>query len=124
MTTRTRTRTLILDDEMPVVNMLSRICEQEGHVVRPFTRPLDALQCLAHEPIDMLITDLNMGDLDGITVTQEAWRRRSDLYVLIITGHAIVSRRRKPLATPSRQCASGGVRSSFRKSLPARLQSF
>lgn len=86
--TKTRTRTLILDDEMPVVNMLSRICEQEGHVVRPFTRPPDALQCLAHEPIDMLITDMCMPEADGITVTQEAWRLRPDLYVLIITGHA------------------------------------
>jgi len=84
----TRTRTLILDDELPIVNMLSRVCEGEGHLVRPFMRASDALQCLADEPIDILITDMCMPESDGMTVTEEAWRLRPDLYALIITGHA------------------------------------
>jgi len=83
-----RTRTLILDDEMPIVNMLSRVCEQEGHTVRPFTRASEALICLAEEPIDLLITDMCMPESDGVIVTEEAWRLRPDIYVLIITGHA------------------------------------
>ncbi|HEU4693791.1 MAG TPA: response regulator [Vicinamibacterales bacterium] len=83
-----RTRTVILDDELPIVNMLSRICEGEGHLVRPFMRASEALHCLATEPIDLLITDMCMPESDGITVTEEAWRLRPDLYVLIITGHA------------------------------------
>jgi DNA-binding NtrC family response regulator len=80
--------TLILDDELPIVNMLSRVCEQEGHLVRPFMRASEALQCLAEEPIDLLITDMCMPESDGMIVTEEAWRLRPDLYVLIITGHA------------------------------------
>lgn len=83
-----RTRTVILDDELPIVNMLTRVCEGEGHVVRPFMRASEALHCLATEPIDILITDMCMPESDGITVTEEAWRLRPDLYVLIITGHA------------------------------------
>ena len=88
MTKDLRTLTLILDDELPIVNMLSRVCEQEGHQVRPFMRASEALQCLADEPIDLLITDMCMPESDGMTVTEEAWRLRPDLYVLIITGHA------------------------------------
>jgi DNA-binding response OmpR family regulator len=68
--------------------MLSRVCEQEGHVVRPFTKSSEALYCLKHEPVDLLITDMCMPESDGITVTEEAWRLRPDIYVLIITGHA------------------------------------
>jgi DNA-binding NtrC family response regulator len=83
-----RTRTLILDDEVPIVNMLSRVCEQEGHIVRPFMRASEALQCLTDEPIDILITDMCMPESDGMTVTEEAWRLKPDLYVMIITGHA------------------------------------
>jgi DNA-binding NtrC family response regulator len=83
-----RTTTIILDDELPIVNMLSRVCEGEGHLVRPFMRASEALHCLAREPVDLLITDMCMPESDGITVTQEAWRLRPDLYVLIITGHA------------------------------------
>jgi DNA-binding response OmpR family regulator len=81
-------RTIILDDELPIVNLLTRVCEQEGHLVRPFMRPAEALECLAREPIDLLITDMYMPEADGITVTEGAWRLRPDLYVLIITGHA------------------------------------
>jgi two-component system, NtrC family, response regulator AtoC len=81
-------RTLVLDDELPIVNLLTRVCEQEGHVVRPFMRPSDAIECLAKEPIDLLITDMYMPEADGITVTEAAWRLRPDIYVLIITGHA------------------------------------
>ena len=83
-----RTRTVILDDELPIVNMLTRVCEGEGHLVRPFMRASEALHCLATEPIDLLITDMCMPESDGITVTEAAWRLRPDLYVLIVTGHA------------------------------------
>jgi DNA-binding NtrC family response regulator len=83
-----RTLTVILDDELPIVNMLSRVCEAEGHQVRPFMRASEALQCLAEEPVDLLITDMCMPESDGMTVTEEAWRLRPDLYVMIITGHA------------------------------------
>ena len=83
-----RTLTLILDDELPIVNMLSRVCEGEGHTVRAFTKASEALHCLAHEPVDLLITDMCMPESDGVTVTEEAWRLRPDIYVLIITGHA------------------------------------
>jgi DNA-binding NtrC family response regulator len=79
---------VILDDELPIVNMLSRVCEQEGHIVRAFTRASEALQCLAEEPVDLLITDMCMPESDGVIVTEQAWRLRPDLYVLIITGHA------------------------------------
>jgi two-component system response regulator PilR (NtrC family) len=81
-------RTIILDDELPIVNLLTRVCEQEGHLVRPFMRPTEALECLAREPFDLLITDMYMPEADGITVTEAAWRLRPDLYVLIITGHS------------------------------------
>jgi DNA-binding response OmpR family regulator len=80
--------TLILDDELSTLNLLTRVCEQEGHVVRTFMRPTEALECLARDPIDLLITDMHMPEADGITVTEAAWRLRPDLYVLIVTGHA------------------------------------
>src|SRR5262245_61979910 len=83
-----RTLTLILDDEVPMVTLLSRVCEPEGYSVPPLMRASEALQCVAEEPIVLLITDMCMPESDGMTVTEEAWRLRPDLYVMIITGHA------------------------------------
>jgi len=80
-------RTLILDDEEPIVHMLAKVCEKEGHAVFPFTHPSEALAFLATEPIDLLITDMHMPEHDGMTVVREARRLQPDIFTLIITGH-------------------------------------
>ena len=81
-------RTLILDDEEPIVKLLARVCQSEGHEVQPFTSSAQALLCLATEPIDLLITDLNMPEHDGLAVIREARRLQPEIFTLIITGHA------------------------------------
>ena len=67
-------RTLILDDEEPIVHMLAKVCEKEGHIVFPFTQSVDALIYLASQPVDLLITDMHMPEHDGMTVIREARR--------------------------------------------------
>jgi DNA-binding response OmpR family regulator len=80
-------RTLILDDEEPIVHMLAMVCEKEGHRVFPFTQSVDALIHLASEPIDLLITDMHMPEHDGMTIVREARRLQPNIFTLIITGH-------------------------------------
>jgi DNA-binding response OmpR family regulator len=80
-------RTVILDDEEPIVHMLATVCEKEGHTVFPFTRSADALIFLASEPVDLLITDMHMPEHDGMTVVREARRLQPNVFTLIITGH-------------------------------------
>jgi DNA-binding response OmpR family regulator len=81
-------RILILDDQEPVVTMLSRVCSFEGHEVLPFTSSAAALIHLATTPVDLLITDMQMPDPDGVTVVNEARRMQPGIFTLIITGHA------------------------------------
>ena len=81
-------RILILDDQEPVVSMLARVCTDEGHEVTPFTSSPEALIALATEPFDLLMTDMNMPDPDGMTVIREARRLQPDVFTLVITGHA------------------------------------
>jgi DNA-binding NtrC family response regulator len=81
-------RIIILDDQPPVVDMLARVCTGEGHEVSPFTSSPEALIALATEPFDLLMTDMNMPDPDGVTVIREARRLQPDIFTLVITGHA------------------------------------
>ena len=81
-------RILILDDQPPVVSMLARTCTTEGHQVTPLTSSPEALITLATEPFDLLMTDMNMPDPDGVTVVREARRLQPDIFTLVITGHA------------------------------------
>ena len=80
-------RTLILDDEEPIVHMLALVCEKQGHVVLPFCDSTDALIQLASTQIDLLITDMHMPGPDGVAVIKEARRLQPNLFTLIITGH-------------------------------------
>ncbi len=81
-------RILILDDQEPVVSMLSRVCTGEGHEVTSFTSSPEALIALATERFDLLMTDMNMPDPDGMTVVREARRLQPAIFTLVITGHA------------------------------------
>jgi DNA-binding response OmpR family regulator len=81
-------RILILDDQQQVVSMLSRVCTGEGHDVSAFTSSPEALIALATEPFDLLMTDMNMPDPDGMTVIREARRLQPEIFTLVITGHA------------------------------------
>jgi DNA-binding response OmpR family regulator len=81
-------RILIVDDEKPIAELLGRTCTFDGHAVQTFTSSVEALLCLATEPIDLLITDLHMPAPDGPAVIREARRLQPDIFTLVITGHA------------------------------------
>ncbi|HEY6507476.1 MAG TPA: response regulator [Vicinamibacterales bacterium] len=81
-------RILILDDQQAIVTMLSRVCSLEGHVVAAFTSSAEALIHLATTPVELLITDMQMPEPDGVAVVGEARRLQPDIFTLIITGHA------------------------------------
>jgi len=81
-------RILILDDQEAVVSMLARVCTGEGHEVCQFTSSPEALIALRTEHFDLLMTDMNMPDPDGLTVIREARRLQPDIFTLVITGHA------------------------------------
>ena len=54
----------------------------------PFTSSAEALIALKTEHFDLLMTDMNMPNPDGLTVIREARRLQPDIFTLIITGHA------------------------------------
>jgi DNA-binding response OmpR family regulator len=81
-------RIIIVDDQQAVVSMLARVCTDEGHDVTALTSSPEALIALATEPYDLLMTDMNMPDPDGMTVIREARRLQPDIFTMVITGHA------------------------------------
>lgn len=84
-------RMLIVDDDELVVKLLARVCGDDGHEVRVSTSPQQALEDLFEHTFDLLITDLAMPGLDGVTLAREARRLQPHILTLIITGHARAS---------------------------------
>ncbi len=61
-----------------------------GHEVRAFDAGAQALAALKKDPADLLITDLRMEPMDGLTVLQQARQLQPDLEVLLISAYGTV----------------------------------
>src|SRR5215510_12291597 len=81
-----RPRVLVVDDESAIRDLLSKtlaLAEYDVDLAPDGRTALDRLRVI---PYDLLITDLKMPGVDGLTVIREARRLKADLPVIIITG--------------------------------------
>jgi DNA-binding response OmpR family regulator len=81
-------RILIVDDEAPVAELLSSFCESEEHAITTCTSSLEALAHLTSTPFDVLITDIVMARLDGLSLVREARKCDKHLEAIVVTGYA------------------------------------
>ena len=79
---------MVVDDEQSIVELTTTILSQEGFSVIGTTDPEEALQWIEREPsIDVLISDVMMGDTTGPEIVRRAQRIRDrKLRVLFMTG--------------------------------------
>ena len=79
-------RILVVDDEPTVLEVLAALLADEGHVVQKAPDGRVALELLADEPPDLLITDVMMPRLDGWTLLASVRERTPALPVIVISA--------------------------------------
>jgi two-component system, chemotaxis family, chemotaxis protein CheY len=81
---------LVVDDYSTSQRLLGFILRQSDHTVVTAVHGLGALEKLAEKSIDLVITDLSMPEMDGMTLLQElrANPQFQSLPVIILTGSA------------------------------------
>ena len=87
-----RSRILLVDDEESIRKLLSRMLETNYDV--EVAADGDAALRLLREPdahYDLLISDLNMPGMDGLTLIREAQRIDAALPAIVITGYSTES---------------------------------
>lgn len=90
---------LVVDDALTVRELQRSILERAGYRVRTADDGVDALARLAEEPVDLVLTDIEMPRLDGFGLT-EAIRGHASLAttpVVILTSRATAEDRRRGL---------------------------
>jgi DNA-binding response OmpR family regulator len=80
----TDTRILVIEDEAPVKIMVSRLLEKNGFVVRTAEDGLDGLRVLEEFRPDLIIADVMMPNLDGLTFTKALKNRRETKNIPLI----------------------------------------
>jgi excisionase family DNA binding protein len=83
-----RPRILVVDDESSIRDLLVKTLALAEYDVDTATDGPSALERLRLYPYDLLIADLKMPGIDGLSVIREAKRLKADLPVIIITGYS------------------------------------
>ncbi|MFI5295581.1 MAG: response regulator [Thermodesulfovibrionales bacterium] len=78
---------LVLDDDPVVTLSCKRILGAEGYTIITTDRGEDAIKRVSNEEFDLLISDIRLPDINGITVLREAKLVQPKLDVVIITGY-------------------------------------
>lgn len=86
-----RPRVLVVDDEASIRDLLAKTLALAEYDVDVAPDGRSALERMRLYPYDLLIADLKMPGMDGLTVIREAKRYKSDLPVIIITGFSTES---------------------------------
>jgi excisionase family DNA binding protein len=86
-----RPRVLVVDDEASIRDLLAKTLALAEYDVDVSPDGRSALERLRLYPYDLLIADLKMPGMDGLTVIREAKRYKADLPVIIITGFSTES---------------------------------
>ena len=83
-----RPRILVVDDEQAVRDLLAKTLTMADYDVDAAPDGASAIERLRAVEYDLLITDLKMPGMDGLSVIREARRIMPDLPVIIITGYS------------------------------------
>jgi len=77
---------LIVDDERSMREFLGIYLRQEGYRVEAASGGNEAIAALKARAFDVIITDLRMPDVDGLTILAESKRCRPDTEVIVVTA--------------------------------------
>ena len=79
---------LVVEDDLPIAHMMAGILTDEGFDVDLADNGRLALEMIDAQHYDLILTDLRMPELDGVTLYRELERRKSGLLrrVIVITG--------------------------------------
>ena len=107
-------RILLVDDEAPLLEMMSELLRRLGYEPEAHANPHDALQAFTTDPgrYDLVLTDEAMPGMPGTTLARGLRKVSADVPILIITGRA-----EEPLA---RGAAEAGVAQILLKPIEAR----
>jgi two-component system, NtrC family, response regulator PilR len=87
-TPRRPARILVVDDERSMRELLAIVLRREGYEVLLAENGRIAIETLEREPIDILISDIQMPDLSGVDVLRAAKRIDQDILGIMITAFA------------------------------------
>lgn len=83
-------RLLVVDDDKAHAEVVAEVLEKIGFETEKANSGASAQRKMENEPFDVVVTDLRLGDTDGLAILRSARQLNPDGEVILITGHADV----------------------------------
>jgi putative nucleotidyltransferase with HDIG domain len=88
MTASGPARILVVDDEAVVGELLVQVLQRAGHEAVSAVNGLQALDLLAAQQPDLMVTDLRMPGMGGMELVEHSRALHPDLDIMVLTAHA------------------------------------
>ncbi|PSW10788.1 DNA-binding response regulator [Photobacterium rosenbergii] len=85
------TQVMFIDDEKSIRDALGQTLELEDYDVSLFASAKPALEQLTNQFAGVIISDINMPGIDGLTFLKQALAMDPELSVIMLTGHGDIS---------------------------------
>ncbi len=86
-----RAHILVVDDEEYICTIAQNIlADHEGHHVTSCSDPAEAIRTIQSESIDLVLTDMMMGEYSGIDILRACQEHQPDTVVIFMTGHPTI----------------------------------
>ncbi len=79
---------LLVDDEPSVLSALRRLYRTQGYKIEQATSAADALALMRAQPIDLVISDMRMPEMDGAAFLEAVRDRHPGTVRILLTGYA------------------------------------
>ncbi len=83
-------RVLLVDDEVVFTNNMSKLLNNRGYRVTPVNSGAEAIRMLEDKDFDVVVLDLKMPGMDGLTTLREIKKLGIFTQTLILTGHGAI----------------------------------
>jgi two-component system response regulator PilR (NtrC family) len=77
----------VVDDDRPVLQLILTFLRREGYAAEGFQDPWEALAAFARRTFSMVITDLTMPGMDGLTLLEKLREIDPKARTVVITGY-------------------------------------
>src|SRR5512146_115705 len=88
MPTETQGTIFVVDDDRYVLESVSALLQEYKYTVIPFDNGHDAVRRFASEPVDLVLTDINMPGMTGIELLEKIRFLDHETPVLLMTAYA------------------------------------
>lgn len=82
---------LVIDDEELILRLLEKQLSNGGYKVQTFLSPVKALEWLASNTVELVISDVKMLELSGDEVLSHLKKHHPEIGLMFITGHGTIN---------------------------------